>query len=227
MISGAHLYGFPSKDSDVDFRGCFIADTNYLLSLNKPKDTISSLYPDYQIFELEKEIKLSLKGNFNVLEHIFTKPIYTTPEHKHLLGLVYNALAKKGIYESYKGMVIFNYKKFILGGKQTYKKYLYVFRGLLAGRYFLETSMIQPNLEKLNSAYKFPEIKRLINAKKNRDEKSIVYDINSGKLDELIQYCIEKIDEAYIKCSLTELPDKKAVKDLNSFLIKMRKDLLL
>ena len=40
-VSGAHLYGFPSPDSDVDLRGTFMPPRlEQVLSLNKPKETL-------------------------------------------------------------------------------------------------------------------------------------------------------------------------------------------
>jgi len=34
-ISGSDLYGFPSKDSDVDYRGTYLTGTENLLGLHK------------------------------------------------------------------------------------------------------------------------------------------------------------------------------------------------
>jgi len=225
-VSGAHLYGFPSYNSDIDIRGSYAANPSFFLGIHSCKDTITSIDPDFQLFELKKLINLAIKGNCNVLEHIFSNPIYKTPEYFRLKELIQNILAKDGIYNSYRGMASFNYKKFILGGKATYKKYLYVFRGLLAARYFLETGRIEPNLAKLNKVYKIKEISTLIKAKMDREEESVAKEIDSGKLDELIHYCYYKLDNAYNKSSIPAKPDKRDIKKLNSFLIKLRKDML-
>jgi len=225
-ISGAHLYGFPSFDSDIDFRGSFLAHTNNFIGLNKCRESITSINPDYQVHEIGKVIKLCIKGNCNILEHVLSKQIVSTPEYFKLKELIFDALAKRAIYNSYRGMATFNYKKFILGGKATYKKYLYVFRGLLAGRYFLETGMIEPDINKLNKVYKIDEVKKLIKAKREREEKAVVQDMDSGKLDELITLLYNKIDTAYENSKLQDIPSKHNIKKLNSFLIKLRKSLL-
>jgi len=39
-ISGAHLYGFASPDSDVDLRGAVLLPARALLGLHPPKETI-------------------------------------------------------------------------------------------------------------------------------------------------------------------------------------------
>ena len=38
-VSGAHLYGFPSADSDVDLRGSFAAPLADVLGLDTPRET--------------------------------------------------------------------------------------------------------------------------------------------------------------------------------------------
>ena len=40
-VSGAHLYGFPSPDSDVDLRGAFVLPAAELLRLAEPQETIT------------------------------------------------------------------------------------------------------------------------------------------------------------------------------------------
>ena len=44
-VSGAHLYGFPSPDSDVDLRGAFVLPVPALLRLGEPQETINH-HPD-------------------------------------------------------------------------------------------------------------------------------------------------------------------------------------
>lgn len=225
-VSGSDLYGFPSANSDLDLRGAFIAHSNHFLGLHNCKTTINSVNPDYQIHELKKEIMLALKGNCNILEHLFSKPIYHIPEYITLKKLIADTLSKNGIYKSYRGMATFNYKKFILGGKQTYKKYLYVFRGLLAGRYFLETGKIEPNITKINSTYKFNLITKLVKSKKTGDATALIKNIDCGELEKLITHCYLKIDSAYEKSKLPETPSNKDLKTLNSYLLKLRKTML-
>ena len=39
-ISGAHLYGFPSPDSDYDLRGVHVLPVRDVVGLNEPRETI-------------------------------------------------------------------------------------------------------------------------------------------------------------------------------------------
>ena len=39
-ISGAHLYGFPSPDSDYDLRGCHLLPVKEVVGLDRGRETI-------------------------------------------------------------------------------------------------------------------------------------------------------------------------------------------
>lgn len=231
MISGAHLYGFASEDSDIDYRGTFLADTNALLGLNYPRDVIEIQKKgdinDVVLFELKKEVGLAIAGNCNVLEHLTAKQLYTTKEYLRLKELIMDAFGKNGLYNSYKGMATFNYKKFILQGKNSVKKYLYVFRGLMAGIYALQTGMIEPNIEVLNRHFKIPEVRLLIGLKRAGTEKGETpQEIDTGVLDAKVAELFQRIDEAYAKSKMKEKPDQEDVEVINQFLISVRREQL-
>jgi len=222
-VSGSHLYGFPSKDSDVDYRGAFLTGTENLLGLlRKPEETVR-IKPDIVLNELRKELQLALASNCNVIERINAKPIYRVPEFTEMRRLVNNALSKDGLYRSYRGMASFNYKKFILGGRATYKKYLYVFRGLMAGIYALETGKIQPNLVELNKRFRIKPVDQLIKLKVEGIEEEPVSElIDSGELDSIIGMLFDRIDEAYEKCRMPAKPSREEIEEIDRFLRRLR-----
>ncbi len=43
-VSGAHLYGFPSRDSDVDLRGVHLLPVEALVGLREPEETRSRMW---------------------------------------------------------------------------------------------------------------------------------------------------------------------------------------
>ncbi len=224
-ISGSHLYGWESKDSDIDVRGCFVLNKEKFLGLGDPKEVLEiKTKDDYDIvlFELKKMIGLAIKGNCNILEEINAPQIYKTADYLKLKQLINNAFGKKGIYNSYRGMAKFNYKKFILAGRNTVKKYLYVFRGLMAGIYCLQTGIIEPNMIKLNKHFKIKEVSQLLDIKRKGEENMLLEVLEEGILDAKIKNLFDKIDEAYLKCKIPEKPTEKEVKELNKFLIKVR-----
>ncbi len=68
-VSGAHLYGFPSPDSDVDLRGVFILPQRALLGLDAPEETFSQTtqFAGYEVdlvaHEVKKFLELLLRKN--------------------------------------------------------------------------------------------------------------------------------------------------------------------
>ncbi len=210
MISGSHAFGFESEDSDTDYRGCFQLVTNKLLTTRQPKDFL-----EYKVFkegmtladtdlhdvydketvldELNKEVGLLLAGNCNHWEHLTAKQIFNSPEHIEMERIFSKQMNLNGIYNSYRGMATQNYKKFILGGKHTVKKYLYVLRGLMAGHHVLSTNEVQPHIGKLATIYDRPIVNELVDLKKRGQEKGHVnkrLDIYNQEVD----YWFEQID---------------------------------
>lgn len=223
-ISGSDLYGFASPDSDVDYRGCYQTATGNLLGLTRKKDVIE-MKPDIVMFELAKEINLALDGNCNVLEHLNSKPIYRTAESVELTQMINNNFAKRGLYNSYRGMALFNYRKFILQGKKTYKKYLYIFRGLLAGIHALETGRIQPNINELNQYFKIKEVKQLVQNKVEKTENAEITEmVDSGHLDSLIPPLFERMDRSYLRSQIQETTSPEGLVEINQWLIELRRN---
>lgn len=226
-VSGSNLYGWNSKDSDIDIRGCFVLKKEEFLGLEKPIEVLeikTDNDEDIVLFEIKKLISLALKGNCNILEELNATQFYKKADFVRLKQLINNAFGKKGIYNSYRGMAEFNYKRFILRGRNTVKKYLYVFRGLMAGIYCLQTGLIKPNIEELNKHFKFKEVTQLLEIKRAGLENEPLKDLEEGKLDEKIRELFDKIDEAYLKCKMPEVPTKEEIEEVNKYLIKLRLD---
>jgi hypothetical protein len=212
-ISGSHLYGWPSKNSDVDIRGMYMLRDREFLGLHPPKNYIRINYEDnspenveydIDIFEIRKALNLAVKGNCNVLEGFAAEPIYKTVEYRELTKLIEGKWGKNGVYNSYRGMAWQNYRKFILNGRNTVKKYLYVFRALMAGTYALTTGRIEPNMEVLARYWRVEPVKELLKIKKNGLENEGTESLNTGELDLLVEKWLDKIDEAYENCKIPE-----------------------
>jgi len=104
------------------------------------------------------------------------------------------------------------------------KKYFYVFRGLLAGIYVLQTHRIEPNIKILSKYFKLLEVNELIKLKESGID-TIVPE-NEVKYDKLIVKLFQDIDEAYIKSSLPEEPNPEIYKELNKYIVNLRKRFL-
>ena len=237
-IGGSDMFGFRSADSDVDVRGCWQISTNKLLGLGSPRETIEMktmkegvsmdeihdrdvFEADAVMHELGKELGLMLKGNCNIIEHIMAEPIETSPEHKELRDLVDMYWNAKGIYNSYRGMAYQNYNKFILGGKHSAKKYLYVVRGLLAGTYALTERRVEPNLDTLNKYFEEPVVEELLDLKRRGLEKDPVKHMD--RYDQLCDKYFKTIDKTFMD---NPCPDPPSIDDASEWLKQIRIDYL-
>src|SRR6478752_343091 len=93
-VSGAHLYGFPSRDSDVDLRGVHVLPAEDLVGLRPPEETRSRMWDhdgtemDLVTHDLRKFVRLMLKPNGYVLEQLLSPlVVHTTPLHAELAAL--------------------------------------------------------------------------------------------------------------------------------------------
>lgn len=237
--SGSDLYGWRSKDSDIDYRGLYQLNPRWFLGNQYYKD-VAEMYKDSKeldvvLFEVRKAIDLALKGNCNMIEEFVAEQIYMTVDFLELQQLMYEAWNAKGLYGSYKGLAMSNYKKFILGivGKnqevrkpqKTVKKYLYVFRDILAGRYAMDNGMIEPNMSVLLKYYRVNEVKELLKLKKKGKEKENIPDtVDDGTLDGLIVEQFKKLDKAYVDTETQIKPTVGQKEDINKWLVDLRKE---
>src|SRR5579859_3591343 len=93
-ISGAHLYGFPSPDSDFDLRGVHILPLENVVGLDVRNETIQDsrvvegMEMDIVSHDVKKFFAMLLKKNGYVLEQLFSPLIvHTTPEHAELKAI--------------------------------------------------------------------------------------------------------------------------------------------
>src|ERR1035437_4223199 len=93
-ISGAHLYGFPSPDSDFALRGAHVLPLEKVVGLELRDETvqdsrvIEGLEMDIVSHDVRKLFKLLLKKNGYVLEQLFSPlVVHTTPEHAELKAI--------------------------------------------------------------------------------------------------------------------------------------------
>ncbi|MBV9710968.1 MAG: nucleotidyltransferase domain-containing protein [Ktedonobacteraceae bacterium] len=94
-LSGAHLYGFPSPDSDYDLRGVYILPVHEVLGLYEGRESITSmsvrsgLEIDLVMHDIKKFFSLLVnKKSGLVLEQIYSPLLlYAAPEHEELKQL--------------------------------------------------------------------------------------------------------------------------------------------
>ena len=103
-ISGAHLYGFPSPDSDFDLRGAHVLPIEKVIGLELNDETvqdsriIEGMEMDIVSHDVKKFFGLLLKKNGYVLEQLFSPLIVqTTPEHAELKTIARDVANRTGV----------------------------------------------------------------------------------------------------------------------------------
>src|SRR5947208_12512460 len=100
-VSGAHLYGFPSPDSDYDLRGVHILPAHEAVGLEPGRETIEfsgaseGLELDLVTHDVRKFFLLLLKKNGYVLEQLYSPlVVHTTPEHEELKAIASGCITR-------------------------------------------------------------------------------------------------------------------------------------
>src|ERR1044071_3967874 len=100
-ISGAHLYGFPSPDSDYDLRGVHLLPLKDMVGLREGEETVEKsgihdgLEIDLVTHDAKKFFTLMLRKNGYVMEQLLSPlVVHTTPEHEELKRIAGDCLTR-------------------------------------------------------------------------------------------------------------------------------------
>src|SRR6202007_1488220 len=151
-ISGAHLYGFPSQDSDYDLRGVHILPLRDVVGLKIGDETVekSGIHDGVEIdlvtHDARKFFGLMLKKNGYVLEQVLSPlVVHTTPEHAELKEIARQCVTRHHAHH-YLGFAETQWKLFEKENPPRVKPLLYVYRVLLTGTHLMQTGVAAANL---------------------------------------------------------------------------------
>jgi uncharacterized protein len=225
-ISGAHLYGFPSPDSDYDLRGVHILPVREIVGLDPGRETIEvsavrdGLEIDLVTHDVKKFFGLLLKKNGYVLEQLFSPLVlHTTPEHDELKAIAKTCITRHHSHH-YFGFAETQWGLFDKERPRRVKPLLYVCRVLLTGIHLMRSGAVEANLVKLNEDFKLPYISELIERKLAGPEKSALNDVDVEFHRREFERLRGLLDDAYRASSLPETPAGRVA--LNDLLIRMR-----
>ncbi len=223
-ISGAHLYGFASPDSDVDLRGAFLLSAKELLSIHPPKETItiednSTIELDWVAHDLRKFAKMMVSHNGYVMEQLYSPlVVVTTKLHEELMELGMGCITRPMV-RHYQGFARGRRKR-LHEPEPTVKHLLYAYRVYLSGIHLMETGGIEANLTSLNEAYRLREIDELVGRKRHGAEKM---KLAQGEV-EIHEKHLDRLEERLCKAhDSSSLPDEPRTKEaLNDFVVRVR-----
>jgi uncharacterized protein len=225
-ISGAHLYGFPSPDSDFDLRGAHVLPLADVVGLKTGRETVekSGIYDGLEIdlvtHDGHKFFGLVLKKNGYVLEQIFSPWIVqSTPEHVELKEIAARCITRHHAHH-YLGFGETQWKLFHKESPPRVKPLLYVYRVLLTGIHLMRTGEIEANLVHLNELFQLPYIPELIDRKVTGTEQGQLPEADLGFHETEYQRLKSMLLQEHEASRLPELPAGAAA--LNDLLVRIR-----
>lgn len=225
-ISGAHLYGFPSLDSDFDLRGVHLLPLETVVGLDVGKQTVEKegvydgLEIDLVTHDAAKFFGLMLRRNGYVLEQVWSPlVVYTTPEHDELKEIASKCITKHHAHH-YLGFAATQWKLFAKETPPRVKPLLYVYRVLLTGIHLMRTGIVESNLVKLSETSRLSYVDELIDRKRSGPEKGTLeaadLAFHRGEYERLTT----ELESAHQESNLPESPLARDA--LNDLLVRLR-----
>jgi predicted nucleotidyltransferase len=228
-ISGAHLYGFPSPDSDFDLRGSHILPLEKFGGLDVQDETvqdsriIDGLDMDIVSHDIRKFLKLLLKKNGYVLEQLYSPlVVHSTTLHNELKVLASGCITRHHSHH-YLGFAETQWNLFLKESPRRVKPLLYIYRVLLTGIHLMRTGVVEANLCILNDEYKLPHIQDLIARKLVGPEQSVLEANDICFHEAEYSRLRNELEASHQNSALREIPDDLTRDALNHLLIQVRK----
>ena len=224
-VSGAHLYGFESPNSDVDLRGAFVLPARALLGLFAPEETVSRSFDDegleldWVAHDLRKFVRMMTQDNGYVLEQLYSPlTVVETPLSGELRELGKGCITRT-LFRHYRGFA-HGRRKLLAAPDATVKHLLYAYRVYLTGIHALTSGEIQAHLPTLNERFGMAVIDELVARKRAGAEKQKLAD------GEHATHALEldRLEEALVVAAKnSQLPDQATtVVELDELVIRAR-----
>jgi len=226
-LSGAHAYGFPSPDSDLDLKCIHVTPTADLLRLEQRGpvpaerlEVVDGVEVDYSSNEVGPVLFGALQGNGNYLERLLgAHALRGSPELEAVRPLVRGVLSRR-LHRHYRGFAHGQLREWEKTGFRSTKKLLYVLRTTLTGTHALLTGEVETDLTALMDRYGFGEAGELV-AWKRRGERSELPEPLSEHWRGQVTRAFERLDSA---CERSVLPEEpRGTEALEAWLLELRR----
>jgi predicted nucleotidyltransferase len=226
-LSGAHAYGFPSPDSDLDLKAIHIAPTERLLGLSPPPqsapdriEVLDGVEVDYSSNEIQPALVGILQGNGNFIERVLSRFVLrSSPEHDSLREIVKRSLSRR-VHRHYRGFATGQLREWEKDGCRSAKKLLYVLRTTLTGTHALLTGEIETDVTLLLDAHGFGAARELVEAKRRGEKSELPPDV-AERWKGTVGRAFDLLDSALSGSVLPEEPPNFA--EMETWLISARR----
>lgn len=225
-LSGAHLYGFPSPDSDYDLRGIHVLPAREVVGLLDSRETIEisadrdGLAIDLVTHDVRKFFDLLLTRNGYVLEQLYSPlVVHTTPEHAELAAVAKGCITRHHAHH-YLGFARTQWGLFEKEQPRRIKPLLYVYRVLLTGIRLMRTGEVEANLPRLNAHFRLAHVDELVARKTSDRELSTLPQADIAFHQREYERLTKLLEEAHAQSVLPDAPSARPA--LNDLLIRLR-----
>lgn len=227
-LSGAHLYGFPSPDSDFDLRGVHVLPLAEVIGLRRGPETIEAMRDtdglelDLVTHDVAKFVRLMRKPNGYVLEQLGSPLVtVTTPLHAELLALGQRCVTRAHV-RHYLGFAATQWRLFTEAAAPRVKPLLYVYRVLLTGLHLLRTGEVQADLSVLNEEARLPQIDGLLAQKRAGAEQGTLAGAETTFHAREYERLMAELRAAPVRSPLPERLPFDVERALHEFLVAVR-----
>ncbi len=222
-VSGAHLYGFPSPDSDVDLRGTHLLPLRDVIGLALPNQTYEKdgfhdgIEIDIVSHDVGKFLGLLVKNNGYILEQVFSPLVIRGQDFLDRLRPIAGRCITRHHYHHYRGF--YGTQRGLIEKQELkrVKQVLYAYRVLLTGIHLMQTGVVEANLLNLNQRFELPYIDDLVASKvvEKAAPADLDWNFHGAELDRLER----DLESAFENSTLPENRDRTAV---NELLVELR-----
>jgi predicted nucleotidyltransferase len=223
-LSGAHAYGFPSPDSDLDLKSIHVAPTAALLGMTPPVTTfdraeiVEGVEIDYTSNELGPALAGILRGNGNFAERALCPSTLLESELLAELREVARGALSRRMHRHYRGFAETQRRE--LERTPTAKRLLYVLRTALTGTHVLETGELIADLGALVAERPLEGVAELV-ARKQGGERTPLTETERDRWSERVRDLLDRLDAARDRSPLPEEPSNVA--EVEAFLLRARR----
>lgn len=225
-LSGAHAYGFPSPDSDLDLKCVHIAPTRELVGLEVNEDAperidvVDGVELDYGSNELAPVLRGIIRGNGNFIERILGD-LVLGGDHALLAEArtIVKPLLSRRVIRHYVGFAASQLRMF--GEKPTAKRALYVLRTTATGLHMVAHGECVTDLGQL--AAFLPREADELRELKRRSEREPLPLALAQILRETLAAAIDSLDKAWPAAVVPADPPREAVAAADAWLREVRR----
>jgi predicted nucleotidyltransferase len=217
-VSGAHLYGFPSPDSDIDLRGCHLAELREVVGLGPMRETleqegyVGGIEVELVSHDIGKYLRLLLRNNGYILEQVFSPIVVQGQVFLDELRPLAARCITRHHYHHYRGFYCTQRRLIERESPKRAKPLLYAYRVLMTGIHLLRTGQVEANLRNLNEDFRLEFLDDLVASKvaEHAAVADLDWEFHAARLDELER----TLDQSFEESKLPVDRDRTAINEL-------------